>query len=68
MTDIMLNEDNFSEDLNFLKTHTDIVLLKNNKSAVAIAPLFQGRVMTSTTNANSGNGFGWINKKVIEKY
>lgn len=67
MTDIMLNEDNFSEDLNFLKTHTDIVLLKNNKSAVAIAPLFQGRVMTSTTNANSGNGFGWINKKVIEK-
>ncbi|QXP80855.1 hypothetical protein H0I32_15500 [Winogradskyella sp. HaHa_3_26] len=63
----MLNEDNFSKDLDFLKKYTDIVVLKNNKSAVAVAPLFQGRVMTSATNADSGNGFGWINKKVIEK-
>ncbi|WP_218747086.1 MULTISPECIES: DUF6786 family protein [Winogradskyella] len=67
MTDNMLNEDNFSKDLDFLKKYTDIVVLKNNKSAVAVAPLFQGRVMTSATNADSGNGFGWINKKVIEK-
>jgi len=67
MTDNMLNEDNFTKDIDFLKKHTDIVVLKNNKSAVAVAPMFQGRVMTSATNATSGNGFGWINKKVIEK-
>ncbi len=56
----------FAKDVSFLQKHTDIVVLKNEESAVAVAPLFQGRVMTSTTNAVEGAGFGWINKKVIE--
>jgi len=56
----------FAKDLAFLKEHTDIVLLKNGNSAVAVAPLFQGRVMTSSTNSKRDAGFGWINKKVIK--
>ena len=59
-------EGSFSKDLTFLKKHTDIVVLQEGNSALAIAPQYQGRVMTSTTNVNEGDGFGWINKKVIE--
>lgn len=55
----------FSEDLTFLEKHTDIVLLKQGDAAVAVAPAYQGRVMTSAINAGSGAGFGWINRPVI---
>jgi len=64
MTETINN--NFSKDLNFLKAHTDIIVLQEGESALAIAPQFQGRVMTSTTNVSEGASFGWINKKVIE--
>jgi hypothetical protein len=66
MSENIKNKGGFAEDLSFLETHTDIILLQNDNSAVAIAPSFQGRVMTSATNAIEGAGFGWINKKVIE--
>ncbi len=66
MINTMKKEHGFSKDLNFLKKHTDIMVLQEGQSAVVIAPQFQGRVMTSTTNVNEGDGFGWINKKVIE--
>lgn len=66
MINIMKKEHGFSKDLNFLKKHTNIMVLQEGQSAVVIAPQFQGRVMTSTTNVNEGDGFGWINKKVIE--
>lgn len=66
MTKNIEKKGGFAEDLSFLKKHTDIILLKNDKSAVAVAPSFQGRVMTSATSAIEGAGFGWINKKVIE--
>lgn len=40
----------FGEDVAFLKSHTDLVVLSDAKGAakVAIAPAWQGRVMTST--------------------
>lgn len=66
MTKNTKEQRSFAKDVSFLQKHTDIVVLKNEESAVAVAPLFQGRVMTSTTNAVEGAGFGWINKKVIE--
>jgi len=66
MTENTNKQGSFSKDVSFLKKHTDIIVLKQGESAIAIAPLFQGRVMTSTTNASKGAGFGWINKKVIE--
>lgn len=55
----------FRDDLSFLKKHTPIVLLKDGDSAVAVAPAYQGRVMTSTINQETGPSFGWINRKVI---
>ena len=66
MTEYRKKEGGFSEDLAFLKKHTEIIVLQEGKSALAIAPQYQGRVMTSTTNLFEGNGFGWINKKVVE--
>ena len=57
---------NFNDDLTFLKQHTSIVLLENGHTAVAVAPDYQGRVMTSTVDQENGASFGWINRKVIE--
>ena len=57
---------NFHEDLKFLNKHTSIVLLEEDGAAVAVAPAYQGRVMTSTVDRNHGPSFGWINRKVIE--
>ena len=56
----------FHDDVTFLKEHTPIVLLEDGDAAVAIAPDYQGRVMTSTVDQKNGAGFGWINRKVIE--
>ena len=42
------------------------MLLEDGGSAVAVAPAYQGRVMTSTVDRDRGPSFGWINRKVIE--
>lgn len=55
----------FDDDYNFLNQHTPIILLERDGAAVAVAPDYQGRVMTSTVNRQDGQGFGWINRKVI---
>ncbi len=57
----------FADDTAFMLKHTDIVLLKNGDAAVAVAPAYQGRVMTSTHDAKAGTSYGWINRPVIEK-
>lgn len=57
----------FQDDLGFLRQHTQIVLLGNGDSAIAIAPAYQARVMTSTFDRKSGPSFGWINRPVIKK-
>ena len=55
----------FRDDLEFLKQHTPIVLLEDGDAALALAPDYQGRVMTSTIDQRAGASFGWINRKVI---
>ena len=60
-------EGEFSKDVNFMEKHTEIVLLQHGDAAVAVAPAYQGRVMTSTFHQKSGPSFGWINRPVIEK-
>ncbi len=57
----------FGEDVAFLKSHTDLVVLSDAKGAakVAIAPAWQGRVMTSTAGNDAGRSFGWINRELI---
>src|SRR4051812_39065090 len=57
----------FQSDIDFLKQHTPIVLLSDpdGQAQVAIAPAYQGRVMTSTAAGQSGQSFGWINRELI---
>ena len=57
----------FGSDLDFLRQHTEIVLLTDKAGAaqVAIAPAYQGRVMTSTTGGRGGASFGWIGRAAI---
>lgn len=57
----------FADDVAFMKKHTSVVILKSGNSAVAVAPDYQGRVMTSTYDQQSGPSFGWINRPVIEQ-
>ncbi|OVE75310.1 hypothetical protein BVX97_05065, partial [bacterium E08(2017)] len=57
----------FESDVIFMKQHTPIVMLSDGKAAVAVAPEYQGRVMTSTFDSFSGPSFGWINRPVIAK-
>ena len=49
----------------FLKKHTGVIELKGTKSAVLLVPAWQGRVMTSTADGDSGFSFGWINRDLI---
>jgi len=49
----------------FLKRYTDVIELKNGNSALAVIPAWQGRVMTSTSEGDSGFSFGWINRQLI---
>jgi hypothetical protein len=57
----------FGYDLNFLRQyHKDIVVLGDSAGAqVIIAPAYQGRVMTSTTEGSKGISFGWLNHDLI---
>ncbi len=56
----------FTADLTFLRQHTDIVLLTDPSGArVAIAPGYQGRVMTSTTGGEDDPSFGWLGRDAI---
>jgi hypothetical protein len=57
----------FGEDVAFLQQHTSIVLLGNRPDGarVAVAPGYQGRVMTSTTGGADGPSFGWIGRAAI---
>ncbi len=56
----------FSDDVSFLTEHTDVITLHNSDgAAVVVAPAWQGRVMTSSYDAQAGPSFGWINRKLI---
>lgn len=57
----------FGSDLQFLQKHTDVILLqdKSGQAQVAVAPAYQGRVMTSTAGGAEGLSFGWINREAI---
>ncbi|MCH7225130.1 DUF6786 family protein [Haloferula sp. A504] len=57
----------FADDVDFMKQHTPVVVLEDGEAAVAVAPDYQGRVMTSTYDREAGPSFGWINRPVIEK-
>ena len=57
----------FGDDVAFLQKYTDLVVLRDQAGAarVAVAPAWQGRVMTSTAGGEGGASFGWINRELI---
>lgn len=57
----------FGDDVAFLSDHTQTVVLQDGDARVAIAPAWQGRVMTSTAGGDDGTSYGWINRKFIQK-
>jgi hypothetical protein len=56
----------YGYDLNFLKKHKKPIELQNGDARILISPEYQGRVMTSSANGESGLSFGWINHDLIE--
>jgi hypothetical protein len=57
----------FADDLAFLQRHAEVVVLHDpsNTAEVAVAPAWQGRVLTSTADGADGASFGWINRELI---
>ncbi len=55
----------FGDDVSFLREHTDVVVLSDGESQLAVVPLYQGRVMTSTAGGPDGASYGWIHRKAI---
>lgn len=55
----------YADDLAFMRQYVEVIELHDGRSAVAIAPAYQGRVMTSTYDSETGPSFGWINRPVI---
>lgn len=62
-----MTQSNYAQDVAFLKDHTKIVELAGPGSAkIAVAPAWQGRVMTSSIGSKGlGASFGWINAPLI---
>lgn len=60
-------KDTFGYDAQFLQKHKETILLKEKegRSQLAIAPDYQGRVMTSTARGLKGRSYGWINHDLI---
>ena len=58
----------FGDDLEFLKKHTNVVVLSDatGDGQLAVLPKLQGRVMTSTARGTGGLSFGWINRELLE--
>jgi hypothetical protein len=57
----------YGEARDFLAKHTKVVELKDEGGAmVAIAPDYQGRVMTSSCDGEKGTSFGFINYDYIK--
>jgi hypothetical protein len=55
----------FGLDVAFLETHADVLLLRQGSAAIVVVPQWQGRVMTSTADGDTGASNGWINYELI---
>lgn len=60
----------FGYDVSFLKSHTETIVLKSQDNAcqLAIAPAYQGRIMTSTSQGLEGKSYGWINYELVASH
>lgn len=59
----------YGYDVDFLKNH-DIATMElsdaSSNARVLVVPGLQGRVMTSTADAENGSSYGWINYKLVK--
>lgn len=60
-------EGTFGYDLNFLKQHDSVVVLKSDgeNSQIIVSPKYQAKVFTSTADGDEGLSFGWVNYKAF---
>jgi hypothetical protein len=58
---------NFGGDVAFLQQYTPLIVLSDQtgKARIAVAPAWQGRVMTSSAESDAGLSYGWINRELI---
>jgi hypothetical protein len=56
----------FGHDLDFLRTHDSVVVLRSGETQVVVSPKYQARVFTSTAFGNESQSFGWINYKAFK--
>ncbi len=59
-------ESTYAQDAAFLQQHTQVAELTQGDARVAVAPGYQGRVMTSSLAGEDGASFGWLNREFIE--
>lgn len=57
----------FQEDVDFLRKFIDIMILQDSsaRGKVAVSAALQGRVMTSTSEEDTGSSYGWINREAF---
>ena len=55
----------YGYDLKLLKEYTNPVELKNGNARILVSPEYQGRVMTTSSEGESGLSLGWINHDLI---
>ena len=58
----------FLDDVAFLNKYTSTIVLedRSGKAKVAVCAALQGRIMTSTSEGDSGLSYGWINKEIFQ--
>jgi hypothetical protein len=65
-SDVPMSTNPFAADLAFLRDHTTLILLgAPGEAQVAVAPDYQGRVLTSTTGGGDAPSFGWLGRAGI---
>jgi hypothetical protein len=59
----------FGDDVDFLRAHIELRILKSadGRAQIAVAPAWQGRVMTSTAGGAAGASYGWINYDLVKR-
>jgi len=64
--DMNMQQGTFAYDVDFLKRyHPDLIELGEGDARLVVLPAYQGRIMTSTAEGDSGLSFGWINHELI---
>jgi hypothetical protein len=62
-----MSDNSFGQVVAFVNQHTRLIVLKDTHDGAAIAvwPVMQGRVLTSTVGGDAGLSFGWYNRDLI---